>query len=529
MSVVALPPPKVLLRHIEDEKARRSLHSFVQLYWNEVESNPFVDNWHVQAVCEHLEAVTRGEINNLLINIPPGCAKSLLVSVMWPAWEWATTPTQKYFGASYSEALAVRDALKCRDIITSQRYAEAYGVALRKDMAGKEHYGLTSGGWRLATSVGGRGTGLHPTRKIVDDPHTVGQAESEAERETAVQWFQQTLSSRGLGIGAATVVVMQRLHQKDVSGVIMDSEAYAKNWEHLCIPMEYETRRVFKLGKLPSRDPRKEEGELLWPKLFDKSKVTTLKAALGSYGAAGQLQQRPSPAGGGILDIRNFNLWPANRDLPDFHFIVQSYDTAFTKQTHNDPTACSSWGVFYQRDDDKERACVMLLDAWSDHLAYPALRKKLLDDWKAEYGGIQGDPNHPSRRADTLLIEEKGSGQSIIQDLRIANVPVIPYNPGRADKIARAQTAAPLLESGCFYLLESKKEAGKAIRWARDFLEQLEQFPNGEHDDYADTFTQLAIYLRDAGFLTLRTIDLEGPIDVDYGSLKKAKGNPYAQ
>lgn len=513
-----------LLHAVEDEEARRSLHAFVKLYWSVIESAPFVDNWHIHAVCEHLEAVTRGQINNLLINIPPGCAKSLLVSVFWPAWEWATNGNHKYFGASYSEPLAIRDAMRCRDIITSERYQRAYPhIQIRRDANGKEHYKLTIGGERIATSVGGRGTGLHPTRKIVDDPHTVNEAESEAKREEAVNWFKTTLPSRGLGLGAATVVVMQRLHQKDVAGAIIESEDY-KNWEHLVLPMEHEPQRICKFSTLGFKDQRKTEGELLWPALFDRKKVETLKISLGDYGSSGQLQQRPSPAGGGILRPEHLKLWPAKDDLPDLLFIVQSYDTAYTDKTQNDPTANTTWGIFQQG----KKRCALLLESWAEFLTYPKLRQRLLDDWKAEYGGIQGNPMHPSRRADVVLIEEKGSGQSVRQDLQAANVPVHGYNPGRADKTARAHMTAPLLETGCFYVLESKKDPGQPIRWARPLLKQMEEFPNGEHDDLVDTLTQGAIYLRDANLLTLTIVEDEQPKDIDYHERKRpAKKNPY--
>lgn len=516
-----------LRKSVEDERARRSLHEFVKLYWDVVEPDtPFVDNWHIRSICEHLEAVTRGEILNLLINVPPGTSKSTLVSVMWPAWEWASRPSLRYFGASYSDALSIRDSWKCRDIIVCDRYAQAYpDTAIRPGSDAKLQYDLTAGGWRLATTVAGRGTGLHPHRKIIDDPHNVRKADSDVQRLEALRWFDQTLSSRGLVLNAATVVVMQRLHQLDLSGHIMASGNYSQ-WTHLVVPMEFEPDRVYPVSPLGNKDPRTKAGELLWPALFDKRKVETLKTALGEYGAAGQLQQRPSPAGGGILKVEHFQLWPARRALPDISFLVQSYDTAYTEKTENDPVACTVWGVF----EHQNRRCALLVDAWSDHLGYPALRKRVTRDWNAKYGGVKTDPTHPAKGADVMLIEEKGSGLSLIQDLRLANLPVVPYNPGGASKPARAHLAAPLLEVDAFYLLESKRDAGKPVTWARDFVEQCEQFPNAEHDDYVDTFTQVVIYLHRTGQLTLPVAEEPPPEDYDYhdAPARRRRGsNPY--
>ena len=501
----------------------RSLMAFVRDAWAVMEpGEEFRGNWHIDVICEHLEAVTSGEIKNLLINVPPGTMKSILVSVLWPAWEWAHNPALRYFTVSYSEDLTLRDNLRVRDLIESDWYQRLFPVVsvLR---GGKEKYELTGGGWRIATSIGGRGTGEHPDRKIVDDPHNVKQSESDAERTSALSYFDRTLSSRGASRGAATVVIMQRLHERDLSGHIMSQSDYSADWVHLCLPMLYEGNR----SKTPLKftDPRKIDGELLWPSLYPQKVVDTLSIRLGAYGAAGQLQQRPSPAGGGIIKTEHFNLWPSDRKLPDFSFVLQSYDTAYTEKTTNDPTACTVWGVFTHR----KQQCVLLLDAWTDHLAYPELRNKVIADWRAKYGGIVGDDHHPARRADAVLIEEKGSGQSLIQDLRRANIPVLSYNPGRADKTARAHQIAPLLDVGTVYVLESKRDAGKPITWARPLITQCEQFPNGEHDDAVDTLTQALIYLRDSNMLELPEYVEDEIGDADYDEKRRSKLNPYAQ
>ena len=508
-----------LRREKEYRAAESNLIDFARAAWPIIEPGAeFVDGWHLHAIADHLEAVSSGEIENIVINIPPGCCKSILVSVIWPAWEWVRAPHLRYLGASYGADLAIRDAQKCRDIITSEWYQARWSqVQVRKGSDQKTKYELESGGWRMATSVGGRATGEHPDRKIVDDPTNAAQAASDTERNTANLWFDRTLSTRGKSRGARTVVVMQRLHETDLTGHILAS---GRGYEHLCLPMEYEKGSKRYVTKIGWEDPRSVEGSLLWPELFSAKSVAELKVELGSYGVAGQLQQRPAPEGGGILKTKHFQLWPQGRELPVFDFVVQSYDTAFEEKENNDPSACTVWGVF----EEKGRRCAMLLDAWADHLGYPDLRTKVVDEWHAVYGKTK---TRKGRKADVVLIEKKASGQSLLQDLRAANVPATPYLP-QGGKVPRAHQAAPILELDVIYIPESGKEPGEFVTWARDFVEQCGKFPNAAHDDYVDTFTQTMIYLRDAGWLELERASDDEVEEIDYHALKKRKVNPYA-
>jgi len=517
-----------MLRVLRAEKARRaaerSLFEFTRQAWPIVEAdNAFVDGWHLHVICEHLEAVSAGEIENLLINVPPGCMKSLLVSVMWPAWEWIGDSSLRYLGASYSEELAIRDAMKTRDIITSPWYRENWEhVALRQDANQKTKYELQGGGWRLSTSVGGRGTGEHPDRKLVDDPHNVKQADSDTERKNALDWFDRTLGSRGVSRGARTVVIMQRLHERDVSGHIMKGENY-KHWDHICLPMEYDRKSIAVKSSIGWHDPRSTEWSLLWPELFDADKVRKLKAQLGEYGSAGQLQQRPTPAGGGILKVEHFKVWPHDKPLPQMETVVQSYDTAFTDSTLNDPTAHTVWGTFRLG----KRRCALLLDAWDEHMQYPQLRKKVIDGWHERYGVENKLQGVRPRKPDVVLIEEKGSGISLLQDLRQSGIPCRGYNPGRASKVARASIAAPILELDCIYIMESRKEPGKFVTWARAFVDQCERFPNDENDDYVDTFSQSMIWLKDAGWFDIDVVEEDIEEERDYERDRKVRRNPY--
>lgn len=515
----AVASPIILLDAIKREKlyraAEASLVEFTRQAWPIIEpTTKFVDNWHVHAIAEHLEAISAGEMGNLLINIPPGCMKSILVSVMWPAWEWIVDPSLRILGASYGEDLAVRDAQKTRDIIISEWYQARWNhVQIKKGSDQKTKYDLTASGWRMATSVGGRATGSHPRRKIVDDPHSAKQAQSDAERKTAVEWVGNTLSTRGASQGAITVVVMQRLHEMDVSGFILSE--LKDDYEHLFIPMRYEPGTAKKRTSIGWKDPRTKEGSLLWPELFPEKVLAKIETALGSYGTAGQMQQRPAPAGGGILKTAHFQLWPQDRALPTFDAVIQSWDTAFTERSTGDPSACTVWGA--GRFEGKQVA--ILLDYDAATLAYPALKKKVIADWGNLYG-------EDKRHADFVLVEKKASGQSIIQDLQVAGIPVKGYNPGNADKVARAHMTAPILETDCIYVLESKANPGKPVSWAQPFIDECALFPNGAHDDGVDTFTQTMIYFRDAELIASPAVEPDDEEDeVDYS--KQRRTNPY--
>ena len=486
---------------IDRRNASAKLYEFVKQAWHVVEPGiPFIPSWHIETICEHLEAVSAGDIQRLLINIPPRHSKSTIVSVMWPMWEWITTPEQKFLCASYSGSLAIRDNLKARRLVQSPWFQARWGhmFNLAGDQNAKQRFENDKTGYRIATSVGGTATGEGGSRLILDDPHGAQDAQSDAMRESALEWFNMVWSTRLNNPKTdAMVTVMQRLHERDISGYILE---YLKDWEHICIPAEWDGKE--RRTSLGAYDPRKTKGELICPDRFGPAEITKIKQNLGEYGTSGQLQQDPTPSEGGILKTKYFNLWPHDQGLPAFEYIIQSYDTAFTERTTGDPTACTVWAVFtYQGQRN-----AMLIDAWDEHLSYPELRERAIKDWATEYGGMTKDsPYTRAKRADRMLIEYKASGQSLIQDLKLAKIPAVSYNPFNADKISRAHQAAPTLELGLLWIPESKKNPTQAVSWASGFLKQMAKFPVAEHDDYVDTFTQVIIYLKNEGWFELPT------------------------
>ena len=516
--------PEALLKAVSFERDKRkaevSLIEFMKQAWDIIEpGTPYVDGWHLHVIADHLQAVTQGKVRNLIINMPPRHCKSILVAVIWPVWTWVNNPEFRWLFASYSGNLSMRDSLKCRRMIQSTWFQERWGdkFSLIGDQNTKTFYENDKYGYRFATSVGGTTTGMGGSAIVVDDPHSAMEAQSDVIREGVIEWWDQAMSTRlNNPKTGSKVIVMQRLHARDLTGHLLAQGGY----EHLCLPAEWDgVKRKTSLGEY---DPRTKQGELLWPELYDAKSLAPIKAALGVYGTAGQLQQRPSPAGGGILKIKEVKLWPANEQITPIQYLIQSYDTAFTEKTSGDPSACTVWGVTTYRNKN----IVIMMDAWDEHLAYPDLRARMIDDWNDSYGGKEDDPQNPPKKSDLMLIEAKASGQSLIQDLRQANLPVRGYNPGKADKITRAHSIAPLLENGCVYVIESNKNKGKPVSWAQKVLTQMEQFPAGEHDDLVDTVTQALIYLRDTGFLELDIAEVEEDNEKDYTNKNI---NPYSE
>ncbi len=322
--------------------ARKSLYEFVRQGWTEVEAAPFVDNWHIGAICEHLQAVTAGQIPKLVINVPPGLGKSLLTCVFWPAWEWAQDASVRWFFASYDQRLSTRDSVRCRALIQRPWYHARClpKFRLTGDQNQKNYYETDQGGYRLATSVGGHGSGEHPDRIVCDDPHNVQQAESPQERQSVLEWWDLTMSTRGVSRNARRVIIMQRLHEEDLSGHVLATG----DWVSICLPMRYEQGRMT-LTPLGWTDPRREEGDLLAPVQFSETRVAEQEKNLGAYGAAGQLQQRPVPKGGGMFRDYYFN--QRVKAAPFHAQRVRYWDRAATQDG-----GCYTAGTLLARSDE---------------------------------------------------------------------------------------------------------------------------------------------------------------------------------
>jgi len=446
-------------------------------------STPFVPSWHIDAIIEHLEAISFGRIRNLLINVPPRHMKSLLVSVLWPAWEWIRWPERRFLYSSYAAQLSIRDSVKCRRLIESPWYQERWGdrFALTGDQNTKGRFENNRSGYRLSTSVGGAATGEGGDRVVCDDPHNVQEAESDSVRKATLDWWDVVMSTRvNDPRSAAKVVVMQRCHQLDLSGHLLEQGG----WEHLRLPAEYE-----KPGCSTSigwSDPRAEQDELLWPERFGPEELESLKRSLGSYAAAGQLQQRPSPSGGGIFkrhwfryfQPRGMNLPPVVVSLPDgtqmsiiaieaphqVNETIQSWDCAFKDLDTSDYVVGQVWGrlgsMFFLGDQVRARM---------DCPATVHAVRQLTAKWPGTIA---------------KLIEDKANGSAVIQMLAREIPGLLPVNP-EGGKVARAAAVSPLIEAGNIYLPHPAWAT-----WVNDFIEECAAFPNGAHDDQVDAMTQ---------------------------------------
>lgn len=501
-----------------------SLSAFAKAAWHVMEPQANLKwGWALEAICDHLEAVTDGRIKRLLMNVPPGCMKSMLTGVIWPAWVW-TKPemrARRFLGTSHKQDLALRDNLKCRRLITSRWYQERWPVLLVSDQNAKGKFENAETGFREAMAFTSM-TGSRGDFVILDDPLSVDDANSEAALLSAELTFTEALPTRVNNEDSAIVVIMQRLADRDTSGIILERDL---GYTHLCLPMEFEVNRRCSTS-IGFIDPRTTEGELLFPERFPRKQVDELARVLGSYAYSGQMQQNPKPRGGGMFKEKHVHLWPCERSLPDFSFVIKSYDTAYTENTCNDPTACTVWGIFHEAG---RGVGMMLLDAWDEHLEYADLRRRIIGDWRAVYGAHKGAQQHvhTGRRADACLVENKGSGIALLQDLRRAKVPAVSYNPGKADKYGRASVTLPAFEMDIIYVPESKYDRGQAVTWARPFFKQLHKFGprTADHDDYVDTFTQAVIYLRDAGLLVLDAVEDDEEEVAEYS--RSRRGGTY--
>ena len=458
---------------------RRSLKEFTKSSWPTIEpGREFHDNWHIDAISEHLQAVVEGDIKRLIINIPPRHMKSISVAVALPAWTWTIQPQKRFLFASYAASLSVRDSVKCRRLIDSPWYKDHFGetFSLTGDQNQKQRFENDKTGQRIATSVDGALTGEGGDIIVIDDPHNVREAESSAVREGVLEWWDQAMQSRlNDPKTGAFIIIMQRVHENDLTGHILANEH--DDWDHLCLPARYEighpTPTQTSLG---FTDPRTAEGDLLWPKRIDDITLTKLERSLGTYASAGQLQQRPMPKGGGILRAEWWVPWESN-DLPEIEYVIQSWDTAFSTKEKSSYSARTTWGVFRQNGQMN----AIVIDMWYDRVTYPELRRI------AQEAYYDFEP-------DAVMIEKKASGQSLLQDLRIAGIPVIEYMPDR-DKEARAHASSALLEDGRIYFPSDKK-------WAKNLIDICAAFPAGDNDDIVDTCTQAWLRLRKGWFVS---------------------------
>jgi predicted phage terminase large subunit-like protein len=484
---------------LEAERCRRSLRHFIEAAWPLVEpATVFVPGWHIDAIAELLEAATRGEIKRLVINIPPRHMKSLQVSVFWPAWVWLTHPERRFLYASYAERLSMTHSVIARRLIASRgtRLApgelderpllERYGYqglvevlfgaedrwALCGDQNLKRRFENTRTGFRLATSVGGTVTGEGGDVLVLDDPHKPGEAQSDVTRERVLDWHDQTWTTRlNSAETGVQVIVMQRLHEADLTGHVLERGGF----EHLCLPAEYEPSHPF----LWPDDRRTEPGQPLWRRKWGPKWLAQKKTELGSYGYAGQYQQRPTPAEGGILKRA---WWQSYDVLPEPKKLVMSWDMAFKDSDGSDFVVGQLW----------------LQDLGNKYLAAQIRdRLEFVETLKAVEALLEFAQERWPKTSPLILIEDRANGPAVISALRGKVPGITPVQP-EGGKEPRARAVTPQIEAGNVYLPVGAipTPTGYTATPTEAFIEECAAFPNGAHDDQVDAMSQALHRLR---------------------------------
>ncbi len=470
--------------------AKASLRQFIKQAWHIVEPKTiFKSGWHLDAICDHLHAVTDLEIQNLLINIPPRHMKSLAVSVFFPAWEWITYPEFRYVFSSYAESLSKRDSVKCRRLIQSLWYQSRWGgkYQLTSDQNEKLRFENDQTGMRLATSVDGLGTGEGGDRIIADDPHNVKDGESPVKRGSVIDWWDETMSTRlNDEDTGAKIIIMQRVHQNDLSGhVIAENHGYT----HLCLPARYEGKnRIFspvldkslyksiygvknsKLNKSkPWVDRRKKVGESLWKTKFGKKQLDKREQKMSQYAIAGQHQQNPAPRGGGLFKVEHIKV---ESSFNRYHIVssCRYWDKAGTKEKEKTQAGCFTSGVLMHKMKDNSTVIEhMRRGKWE------APERETVMKQQANIDGIKIRIYHE---------QEGGSGgkeSAQATNRNLSGYRVEADHP-TGHKEVRAEAFASQVGNGFVTLIDSGWQ-GSTIN---EFLEELEMFPYGTYADQVD-------------------------------------------
>ena len=447
-------------RLILREKAQNNFMPFVHhVYEN------FIEGRHHLEIAEKLEKVATGEITRLIVNMPPRHSKSELASYLMPAWFLGRNPKLKIIQATHNTELAVRFGRKVRDLIDSEQYGHIFpDTDLKADSKAAGRWETSAGGEYFAAGVGAAVTGRGADLFIIDDPHSEQDAMSEGRLEEAYEWYTSGPRQR-LQPGGKIIVVMTRWGLRDLTGRLIKaqgSDVLSDQWEVVEFP-----------AILPSENP-------LWPEFWKKDDLLKVKASLPVQKWGAQWQQQPTAEEGAIVKKEWWKVWK-KEDIPEVDYIIQSYDTAFSKKESADYSAITTWGVF--RSEETGADNIILMDACRGRWNFPELKEKALEE--NEYW-----------QPDMMIVEAKASGLPLTDELRRAGIPIMNYTPSKGrDKVTRMHTVAPLFEAGMVWAPEK--------HFADEVIDECMAFPNGEHDDYVDSMTMALIRFRQGGFISL--------------------------
>jgi len=459
-----------LLEAEDYARAEGSFSHFIKSAWHILEpTTPYLHNWHIDAICEHLEAVKLGQIRKLIVNMPPRHMKSIAITVCFPAWMWIQDPAKRFICASYSARLSTKHNMDRRTIIQSLWYQRAWSdrFTMAADQNQKTVFLNNHRGQMFSTSVGGSVTGEGGDIIIVDDPIDPKLAASEVMRQKANDWHDGTLSSRKNNKKtAAEIIVMQRLHESDLTGHVLKKKDDPEPWTVLCLEGKATKKHtvVFPISKT---EVVREEGSYLHPDREGEIEHKQAFSNLGSMGYQSQYQQDPRPQAGGFFQR---SWWKYYTELPLNRIRrVQFWDCAEKPGITTDFSVCATW--------DQTPIGYFLVDLWVERVGFPELQAAAKN-------------LYATHRPDAIVIEDKSAGVQLIQNLKAeTSLPVIPYDPGRKDKVVRASGAQPMVEAGNLYLPSNRP-------FVELFISRHEKFPNDDHDDEVDTTSMMVEYFR---------------------------------
>jgi predicted phage terminase large subunit-like protein len=471
MDYDAVPREKLeeLARLLEAKKildARENFLPFVKQVWPEFicrEAKEPSEWGHHQIIADRLTKVAQGKLKRLIVNMPPRHTKSEFASVFFPAWIMGLKPDAKIMQVSHNAELSQRFGRKVRNLVSSEDYSKVFkNVSLAQDSKASGRWETNHGGEYFAAGVGGAITGRGADILIIDDPHTEQNVMSGTAMEKTYDWYVSGPRQR-LQPGGAIVVVMTRWATNDLTGKLIDHQKNdnADQWEVIHFP-----------ALMPS-------GEPVWPEYWKKSELEAVKASLPPQRWNAQYMQNPTSEEGALVKREWWRPWRG--DIPNLSFVIQSYDTAYSKKETADYSAITTWGVFCPEEGGDP--AIILVDAMRGRYDFPDLKNVALEQYKYW-------------QPEAVVIEAKATGQPLLQEFRRMGIPVMDFTPTRGkDKFTRLNSVAPLFASGMVYYPEGEQ-------FALDVIEEVAAFPNGEHDDYVDSMTQAMLRYRQGSFVS---------------------------
>ena len=476
------------LEKLEELKGKKLAQEKFLAFVNQVWPT-FISGRHHARMAEAFERVANGTCKRLIINMPPRHTKSEFASYLLPAWFLGKFPHKKVIQASHTAELAVGFGRKVRNLVDTDVYRKLFpDLNLASDSKAAGRWNTSKGGDYFAIGIGGAVTGKGADVLIIDDPHSEQEA-ALAEinpdiYDKTYEWYTSGPRQR-LQPGGAIVIVMTRWSKRDLTGQVLKSAAQrgGDEWEVIEFP-----------AILPSGNP-------LWPEFWSMKELQALKEELPNSKWMAQYQQAPTSDTSAIIKREWWQTWDRETP-PQCDFVLQSWDTAFEKTQRADYSALTTWGVFYQADDNgMEQANIILLNAFRDRMEFPALKRTAVEEWK------EWEP-------DSVIIEKKASGAPLIYEMRAMGIPVQEFTPSRGnDKISRLNAVSDLFASGRVW--------APATHWAEEVIEEVASFPGGEHDDYVDSTSLALMRFRQGGYITT---NLDEPDDIVYFKSRKHQG-----